>query len=193
MQHFVQMCAIQKAYQEALPRLFIVTESSNSSLNSVSQPKSRRKKMVEKIINPLSPSPYLGTDLGLYFEDLLCFHLIHFWFFSCFYLQMKVAHRMLWQEGKELHEFCTGNLVCCSAIRTAKPKSFGKMAEQSIAQQCSRCPRECTALPSVTAAVSVCCFVSAPLPRVAVRSEQPCHDCLSVRRQWMTSTDAVTF
>lgn len=116
-----------KTYQEALPRLFTVTENSDSSLNSASQPKSRRKKNGKKIINSFSPTPYLGTDLGLYFEVLLCFHLLHLWFFSACLL-MKVAERITWL-GKGLFEFCTENLVCC----------FGKVAEQSIAQQCSRC------------------------------------------------------
>lgn len=77
-----------------------MAEYSNSSLNSVSQPKSRRKKKVENDKFPLSPPPYLGTDSGLYSEILLRFQVLYLRFFFNFYLQCRVfptdiTHRIL--------------------------------------------------------------------------------------------------
>lgn len=49
--------------------------------------------MMEKVINSLSPPPYLGTDSGLYSEVCLRLQVLHFRFLSL--LSIDITHRML--------------------------------------------------------------------------------------------------
>lgn len=141
-----------KSLQRSSSQAFYMAKYPNPSLNFVSQPKSRRKKVIEKVINSLSLLlilPTLEQTQGFMLRSFYGSQVLYLRFIRLWYTMQSVPHRLtktlsmsvsqcvsdergLWWEGKELFVF-TWKIVCATASTPmGKSKIFGKIMEWFI-------------------------------------------------------------